>query len=196
VERVVAHGEALPAFDMHCPMLSLPGAVGTDMATIPAAAGYLRAGMDAAAAWRERLAALGPGLRVGVAWAGNPAIAADRRRSMAPERLAPVLATRGVRFFSLQKSGPAGSGMTDFMAEMEDFSVDTAVAHLAAALGREVWLMDRFDADWRWFSGRRDSPWYPTLRVFRQGRAGDWEAVVAEVARDLIKHRERLGLRP
>jgi hypothetical protein len=124
----------------------------------------------------------------------------DRHRSLAPAQLQPLLAVRGVRFFSLQKDGSA-AGLTDFMAEMTDFadtaalvanldlviSVDTAVAHLAAALGKPVWLLDRFDPDWRWLLDRRDSPWYPSLRLYRQPLPGDWAPVLAEVARDLAE---------
>ena len=118
--------------------------------------------------------------------------AVDRRRSIAPDRLAPLFGVPGLQFFSLQKDGPAAPGrfpLTDFMGEMGDFadtaalianldlviSVDTSVAHLAGALGKPVWLLDRFDPCWRWLIGRRDSPWYPTLRLFRQPRPGDWD---------------------
>jgi hypothetical protein len=194
--------------------------MGTTIETIPAAASYLRADKVQVAAWRTRLAALGNPLadppgdslgnhrpRVGLVWAGaartgTGLAAVDRRRSLSPDRLAPLLELPALHFFSLQKgaaAGPAHLPLTDFMDEMGDFadtaalianldlviSVDTAVAHLAAALGKPVWLLDRFDACWRWFVGRRDSPWYPTLRLYRQPRAGDWEAVLAEVARDL-----------
>src|SRR5208282_2618009 len=127
---------------------------------------------------------------------------ADRRRSVAPDRLASLLEISGVQFFGLQKDGPSAPRdfpLTDFMNEMGDFadtaalianldlviSVDTAVAHLAAALGKPVWLLDRFDACWRWLVGRRDSPWYPGLRLYRQPQPGDWDSVLAEVARDL-----------
>ena len=141
-------------------------------------------------------------------WAGNPrrhspALAAvDRRRSIAPERLAPLFDLPGVQFFSLQKDGqaaPAHFPLTDCMDEMTDFadtaalianldlviSVDTAIAHLAAALGKPVWLLDRFDPCWRWLVGRRDSPWYPTLRLYRQPQPGDWDSVMAGICRDL-----------
>jgi tetratricopeptide (TPR) repeat protein len=204
-DLVLPRGAALPDFDLHCPMLSLPLALGP--ADIQAAApSYLAPEQDAAATWAARLA--GPGLRVGLVWAGHPrtnmpAVATmDRRRSLAPERLAPLFKVPGVRFFSLQKIGPAAPAslpMTDFMAEIQDFadtaalvanldlviSVDTAVAHLAAALGRPVWLLDRFDSCWRWLTGRRDSPWYPSLRIYRQPAPGDWDPVLAEVAADL-----------
>jgi tetratricopeptide (TPR) repeat protein len=209
VAQVVECGDALPAFDVHCPMLSLPFAFGTTGATIPNVAPYLHADAVQVAAWQARLGALaGPGLRVGLVWAGDPRrhtrelAAVDGRRSLAPARLAPLLDVAGVRFFSLQKSGPAAPeafGVVDVMGEMDDFadtaalvanldlviSVDTAVAHLAGALGKPVWLLDRFDSCWRWLSGRRDSPWYPTLRLYRQPCAGDWDAVLAEVAADL-----------
>jgi len=195
VDQVIARGDEPPEFDLHCPMLSLPLAMGT----IPAEAAYLRADPVLAAAWRTRLAAI-EGLRVGLVWAGKPSNTADSRRSLDPRRLAPLFEPRGPRFFSLQKDGPAAPGdLIDVMGEMDDFAdtaalivnldlviaVDTAVAHLAAALGKKVWLLDRFDACWRWLTGRRDSPWYPTLRIYRQPRPGDWDAVLAEVAGDL-----------
>ncbi|CAH2603636.1 Tetratricopeptide repeat protein [Rhodovastum atsumiense] len=205
VEAVLAQDEALPPFDLHCPMLSLPRALGTTLATIPAPASYLRADPERVAAWRRRLAAMARGPGIGLVWAGNPRShipelsAVDARRSLSPELLAPVLAVPGWHFLSLQKTGPAAPAalpLTNLMAEMEDFadtaalvatldlviSVDTAVAHLAGALGRPVWLLDRFDACWRWLDGRRDSPWYPGLRIYRQPRPGDWESVIAEVA--------------
>jgi ADP-heptose:LPS heptosyltransferase len=117
-----------------------------------------------------------------------------------PALLAPLGRVADVQLFSLQKAGaPAPLHLIDFMGEMTDFadtaalimsldlviSVDTAVAHLAAALGKPVWLLDRFDACWRWLTGRRDSPWYPTLRIYRQQHPGDWHAVIREVTRDL-----------
>jgi tetratricopeptide (TPR) repeat protein len=207
VERVIAAGDALPAFDLHCPMLSLPLALGTTLETIPSPIGYLHADPAQAAMWRARLGGA-PGLRVGLAWAGNPrphspgAAAIDRRRSIDPALLAPLMAIPGVRFGSVQKGGPPAPSefpLLDAMDEMADFadtaalianldlviSIDSAVAHLAAALGRPVWLLDRFDCCWRWLIGRRDSPWYPTLRIYRQPRPSDWPSVLAEVAGDL-----------
>lgn len=208
VERLVAQGADLPPFDVHCPMLSLPLALGTTLATIPAGGPYLRADDDEAARW-ERLLADEPHPRVGLVWAGRQrsqlphAAALDRRRSLAPDRLVPLLEVTGPRFFSLQKDGPAvpaGFPVIDVMAEMRDFadtaalivnldlviSVDTAVAHLAAALGKPVWLLDRFDPCWRWFRGRSDSPWYPTLHIFRQSRPGDWDDVL-ETLKDRLR---------
>jgi tetratricopeptide (TPR) repeat protein len=202
VDLVVEAGAPLPEFDLHCPILSLPLAQGTTLASIPATT-YLRADPQQEAGWRTRLAAIaGPGRRIGLAWAGNPALPADARRSLPPALLAPLFAVPGLHFVSLQKGGaaaPADFPLTDLMDEMADFAgtasliagldlviaADTAVAHLAAGLGRPVWLLDRFDPCWRWLAGRRDSPWYPTLRLYRQPAPGDWESVIAEVVRDL-----------
>ena len=209
VERVVATGSALPPFDVHCPMLSLPLAFGTTLDTIPGATPYLVADPAAAASWSARLApGRRAGPRIGLVWAGSarihwPAAAdIDRRRSLPPELLRPLLAVPGLQFYSLQIGGPpvpAGFPLIDHMDEMHDFAgtaalvanldlivaVDTAVAHLAGALGRPVCLLDRFDHCWRWLAGRRDTPWYEAMRVYRQPRPGDWEAVVAELAADL-----------
>jgi tetratricopeptide (TPR) repeat protein len=237
VTRVVPRGEALPAFDLHCPMLSLPLALGTTLADVPAQVPYLQAEPRAAADWAARLSGVvastaAPGsapasanpdapspawpgptappkpLRVGLAWAGNPRAgiaaltAVDRRRSLPPALLAPLLAVPGVRFLSLQKdAGAAGLPIEDDMPEMTDFadtaalvanldlviSVDTAVAHLAGALGRPVWLLDRFGPCWRWLTGRSDSPWYPTLRIYRQPAPGDWPSVIAAVRAELAR---------
>jgi tetratricopeptide (TPR) repeat protein len=208
VDSVVERGLKLPAFDLQCPMLSLPLALRNTATAIPGAASYLHADEKQSATWRTRLAALENRCpRVGLVWAGaareNPDDAAcDRRRSLSPDRLAPLFAVTGLHFFSLQIGGPIvpkGLRITDVMDEIGDFAdtaalianldlviaVDSAVAHLGAALGKPVWMLDRFDPCWRWLTNRRDTPWYPTLRIYRQPRPGDWEAVLAEVARDL-----------
>jgi hypothetical protein len=200
---VIARGEALPDFDVHAHMLSLPHIFGTTLETISAATPYLTADPADSETMRIRLGQK-TGLRVGLVWAGNsyasvPEMAAvDRRRSLAPEHLAPLLDIPEIDFISLQKGGkaPAAFGLTDFMDEMRDFadtaalvenldlviSVDTSVAHLAGALGKPVWLLNRFDAEWRWLDGRTDSPWYPGMRIFRQDKPGDWDGVIAAVA--------------
>lgn len=209
VAQIVATGATLPYFDLQCPMMSLPLALGTTLETVPADVPYLHADLQAVAAWAARLAAAGDTRkRVGVVWAGNPrrenflCAAIDQRRSISPALLAPLFAVPGVGFYSLQKDGPAAPAslpMADFMAEMTDFAdtaalvanldlviaVDTAVAHLAASLGKPVWLLNRFDACWRWLTGRRDSPWYPALALYRQPTPGDWGSVVADMAVDL-----------
>ncbi|MDR3440075.1 MAG: tetratricopeptide repeat-containing glycosyltransferase family protein [Telmatospirillum sp.] len=203
VEQVVPYGEPLPAFDLHCPMLSMPLALGTTLATIPSATSYLRADDDLIATWRARLSALPDhGRRIGLAWAGRRQ-AVDRRRSLAPEKLAPLFDLPNMQFFSLQKDGSPvskDSPVTDFMSEMEDFadtaalianldlviSVDTAVVHLAAALGKPVWMADRFSPCWRWLRHREDSPWYPSLRLFRQSKPRDWHAVIERIKAELF----------
>jgi Tfp pilus assembly protein PilF len=208
VSHVLARGRALPAFDAHCPMMSLPLALGSTLETTPGATPYLHADAAATAVWHARLGSAG--LRVGLVWAGNPRkghvllAAADRRRSIAPARLAPLFAAPGMQFVSLQKDGPAlpeGAPVLDYMGEMNDFadtaalvanldlviSVDTSVAHLAGALGKKVWLLDRYDGCWRWLAGRRDSPWYPGLRLYRHEAPGDWGHVVGEIAGELKK---------
>jgi hypothetical protein len=207
VAGVIASGAPRPAFDMVCPMLSLPRAFGTRLDTIPSSRHYLQADPAETSAWGQRLRAYGSAPRVGVLWAGNPRLhepahaALDRRRSMPVAGLAPILALPEYRFFSLQKDVRASADLPliDLMSEVEDFAdtaalianldlviaVDSAVAHLAAAMGKPVWLLDRFDSCWRWLEDRQDSPWYPSLRIYRQHSPGDWDQVVARVVSDL-----------
>jgi thioredoxin-like negative regulator of GroEL len=207
---VVARGALLPPYDLHCPMLSLPHGFGTTLQTVPARVPYLQADVSKAACWRARLAEAGAGFRVGLVWSGAarpnmpPAHAMDRRRSLPPACLAPLAGVPGVRFVSLQAGPvaarpPPGLDLLDPMAECADFddtaavvagldlviSVDTAVAHLAGALGRPVWLLSRYDACWRWLRDRRDSPWYPTLNLYQQAVPGAWAPVIEAVAAEL-----------
>lgn len=201
VRQVLDRDGVPPEGALHLPLASLPLLFGTTLATIPAAVPYVTADPAAVAAWRARLAAL-PGRKVGLAWAGDPRRslsdrAMDARRSIPLATLAPLAAIAGVTLVSLQKgAAPVGMALIDWTGELADFAdtaalataldlvitVDTAVAHLAGALGRPVWLLNRFDADWRWLRGRDDSPWYPTLRQFRQAAPGDWHDVVRRVA--------------
>jgi tetratricopeptide (TPR) repeat protein len=207
---MVAQGDMLPSFDLHCPLLSLPRVLGTTLDTIPATTPYLIADPALAADWRKRLTDV-DGLRVGLVWAGGQQLAPaiDRRRSIALDSLAPLGEVSGVSLVSLQKSElkaqdthpPRGLMLLDFTADLHDFadtaalidgldlviSVDTAVAHLAGALGKPVWLLNRFDTCWRWLLNRDDSPWYPTMRQFRQPRPGDWNSVICGV-RDALNH--------
>ena len=194
-------------WDWYCPMMSLPMAFGTSLDNIPAAMPYLFADSARAASWSARLATLPePGLpRVGVVWAGGDAnIMADKLRSLAPEQFAPLIALREIRWISLQKTdnpakrtGAASEAtLTDWMSEVMDFAdtaalienldlviaVDTSVAHLAAAMGKPVWLLNRFAGCWRWLRNRDDSPWYPTVRLFNQKQRGDWDEVLAQIA--------------
>jgi hypothetical protein len=214
IAQVVGQGEALPHFDLHAPLMSLPWILGSTLETLPGTTPYLQAEAAEVAHWRGRLAEIAPvEKRVGLVWAGNPRrdspvlAAVDRRRSMPPEKLARLGECQGVTFFSLQKDSAGDCGdvpMVDVMGEMADFaataalianldlviSVDTAVAHLAAALGKPVWLLNRFDSCWRWLDERRDSPWYPSLRLYNQPRPGDWESVMGDVVGDLRKEVE------
>ena len=190
-----------PEGALYLPLASLPLLFGTTLATIPAEVPYVFAEPAAVAAWRTRLAAL-PGRKIGLAWAGDPRRtlsdrAMDARRSIPLATLAPLAEIAGITLVSLQKgAAPTGVSLIDWTGELADFAdtaalataldlvitVDTAVAHLAAALGRPVWLLNRYDTDWRWLRGRDDSPWYPTLRQFRQTIPGDWHGVVQRVA--------------
>lgn len=216
VDQVFAHGEALPAFDLHCPMMSLPFAFRTRIDTIPAGVPYLRADPQRVEAWRARL---GPALRprIGIAWSSGvrpdqPELKAVNGRRNLPLDKLKALKGLNVDFVSLQKGQPAegefdaldqaawdGPPILNVGRELTDFgetaalmtvldlivSVDTSIPHLAGALGRRVWVMNRFDPCWRWLQGRSDSPWYPTARLFRQPSMGDWDSVLGEVRRAL-----------
>ena len=212
--QVFASGAAAPAADFFCPLLSLPRAFSTTVATIPGEVPYLVADRTAIAAWRRRLAVL-EGLRVGLVWAGSPrpnqpeANRINRRRSITLGHFANLADVPGVSLVSLQKdqaasqtrSPPPGLFVHDWTDELGDFadtaaliealdlviSVDTSVVHLAGALGKPVWLLNRFDTCWRWLLDRDDSPWYPTLRQFRQPRRGDWDSVIMDVLAALTR---------
>jgi len=197
VAQIIARGEALPAFDFHCPLSSLPLAFGTTLNTIPQVTPYLSAGDDAGA-WKERLGSM-KSPRVGLVWAGNPNHHNDRNRSVALEALLPLLDVEA-QFFSLQKEvrpgdsavlrehkeildlGPKLGSFAETAAIIRNLdlliSVDTSVAHLAGALGRPVWIFLPYVPDWRWQLIRTDSPWYPTARLFRQSESRDWRSVV------------------
>jgi tetratricopeptide (TPR) repeat protein len=191
----------LPRYDVWADQMSLPRLLATTPETIPAASGYLQADPAWAAAWR---ATLPEGPRIGLVWAGNPAHANDRRRSLPPGTLAPLLEVPGQHFVSLQlgpRSAEAAAmpGMIDPTARLTDYAataalvaaldlvitVDTSVAHLAGALGRPVWVMLPFAPDWRWMLGRDSSPWYSSMRLFRQERPGHWAGVMVRVAEAL-----------
>jgi hypothetical protein len=208
---VVAAGQPLPAFDTHCPLMSLPIAFGTTPETIPASIPYFTAAPDAAARWRARLAT-GAGMKIGIVWAGNPAHLNDASRSIALDRLGPLFELPGTQWYSLQVGERAAElaklppgRITDLAADLTDFadsaaaisaldlviSVDTAVAHLAGALGRPVWILLPFDPDWRWLLDRGDSPWYPAARLVRQLAPGDWDDVIARVRTVLLDCLER-----
>ena len=198
-DEVVGMGAALPPFDFHLPMLSAPLAFGTTLDNIPAPARYLQADPRALAKWRMREDSA-PSPRVGFAWSGSRTLANDLNRSMPLATMLP-LAERAGTAVSLQKDVreadaaalagsrlvPASNAIRDFadaagLVEQLDLviTVDTAVAHLAGALGKPAWVLLPFSPDWRWLLGRADSPWYPSVRLFRQRRIGDWSAVIEE----------------
>ena len=199
---VIADGERVPAFDCACPLMSLPRLFGTRVETIPAATPYLQADARRTEYWKRKIADRDAALKIGLFWAtDNPA------KSMEFEHLAPLARIPGVCYYSLQKGAaakraaqlPAGIDLMDYGGELRDFSddaalimnldlvisVDTATAHLAGALGRPVWTLTHFPADWRWLRGRQASPWYPTMRLFRQARLHDWSNLMQVVAGEL-----------
>jgi tetratricopeptide (TPR) repeat protein len=200
------------SFDEHIPIMSLPHIFDTTLETIPAAP-YLEIDSSIQAKWSAKFEDTSHTLKVGLVWAGGAhednviAKITDRQRSVKLESMLPWLGLQGVKFYSLQKDKPSGQigdlGLTDritnFMDEVEDFTdtaaiiqnldlvitVDTAVAHLAGALGKPVWIMSRYNADWRWLRNKPDSPWYPTARIFGQPEMGDWDSVIAQIKGEL-----------
>ncbi len=202
--KVLARGEPLPPFDLHCSLMGLPRLFGTTIETIPRRVPYLTADLEKTAQWRERLASASDSLKVGLAWAGSKTNTKDRERSIPLSALAPLAGFANVRFHSLQKGkhasllsdAPAGLEITDWTEELKDFadtaalmcnldliiSVDTAVAHLAGALGKTTWVLLSSAPHWCWLVDREDSPWYPTARLFRQTKKDDWQSVVERVA--------------
>lgn len=203
VEKVSSFGDPLPAFDVHCPLASLPLAFGTTLETIPSTVPYLSTDPSLMEVWRERLGSAEGRLRIGLAWAGNPQFKGDQTRSLTLNQLSPLAAVRSVKFYSLQKgvaarqiaNAPPGLELTDLSPGLEDFAdtaavmslmdliitTDTSVPHLAGALARPVWIMLQAVPDFRWLLERQDSPWYPTMRLFRQTEIGDWESVIHRV---------------
>ncbi len=217
VSAVIARGEPLPAFDVHCPVGSLPRALRTDVSTIPADIPYLTASEERVAKWRARLEGL-PAPRIALAWSGSPGHVNDRNRSIALARLAPLFADERMSFIGIQRDlrGEDAQALarlprlTDVGGELADFddtaavvaladlvvSVDTSVVHLAGALGRPTWVLVPFCPDWRWMLERERSPWYPTARLFRQRTPGDWDGVIARVRDELRKNPPGAGAGP
>lgn len=209
VTQIIPTGSPLPPFDVHCSLMSLPLVLGTDVDSIPATTPYLSVPDAYLTRWRARL---GPrrGLRVGVAWSGNPNHRDDVRRGIPLEQLAPLLLDQpGIEFHVVQTQLRAGDQETlrqvphlqNHATRLLDFadtgalvslmdvviSVDTAVAHLAGALDRPMWLLLPHLADWRWLLERDDSPWYPSMWLLRQPERGDWGSVLAIVSEQLAE---------
>lgn len=202
---VIGRGEPRPAHDLQCPLGSLPLAFKTMPASVPDEIPYLAADPGRVARWGGRLTARGSP-RAAIVWAGNVAHANDRNRSLPLAKLGPLFASDRARFVSLQRDLRPGDADTLASApvlhlgpELDDFddtaavlaqcdlviSVDTSVAHLAGALGRPLWVLLPFAADWRWTAAGARSPWYPSARLFRQPQPGDWDSVVNDVLKEL-----------
>lgn len=212
VVKTTANNAHLPPFDIHCPLMSLPLIMGTDLDTIPADVPYLTADPEKSAAWKSRLETLGGGLKVGVGWAGRPSHPRDAGRSMQLAQFAPFAQVPGVKLISMQK-GDAVSQIAkhpgvislDVGGDLNDFSdtaalvsqldlvlaVDTSLVHLAGSLAKPFFVLLPHSPDWRWLLNRSDNPWYPTGRLFRQQYDQNWThpvqaacAALAELAKD------------
>jgi hypothetical protein len=214
IDQLVTEGTPEPPFDTHAPLLSLPHLLGTRMNTIPAGVPYLFVDEERGEHWQHQLASLS-GFKVGIAWQGNPHHPFDRHRSVPLARFAPLAQVPGVRLISLQKGpgceqladiggafpvhefnlddNPAAGVFQDMAAVMQTLdlvvTVDTAVAHLAGGLGVPVWVALGAGTDWRWLRDREDSPWYPSMRLFRQQRRGDWSELFERMAGELGQRR-------
>jgi Flp pilus assembly protein TadD len=207
IDRIFAEGTPLPDYDVQAPLMRLPFVFGTTLATVPATVPYLFAEPDLVEAWRQELAPL-EGFKIGIAWQGDPRYRTDLARSIPLERFAPLAMLKGVRLFALQKGAgreqlPAfatrfpitdlgerldetSGGFVDTAAVMKNLDLvitsDTGLAHLAGGLGVPIWVALAFVPDWRWLLKREDSPWYPSMRLFRQTRRGDWDGAFEPMA--------------
>jgi tetratricopeptide (TPR) repeat protein len=221
-DQLIRHGDPLPEFDVHAPLATLPKLLGITVETIPADVPYLFAAPAQLEHWRRELPP-GDTLKVGIAWQGNPRYGGDRHRSIPLVYFLPLARIPGVQMYSLQKSDGAdqlqslapGTGILDLAARLDErggafmdtaaalknldlvITCDTSIGHLAGGLGVPVWTLLSFNSDWRWMLDRHDSPWYPTIRLFRQQRPGDWAEVfmqVADALRQVASHRGVLHL--
>jgi tetratricopeptide (TPR) repeat protein len=212
VSMLIGRGDPIPQFDVQCPLMSLPLAFQTTIATIPNMVPYMAVRDNAVEKWRSKLST--QKLKVGIAWAGNPDFGGDRDRSILLQNILPVTRIDGIEYFSLQKDLRKGDNeilntnphLVRIDEEINDFqdtaaimmcldlviSSDTSVVNLAGALGRPVWVLLPLVPDWRWLLDHNDTPWYPTARLFRQAKAGDWIRVVNDVCealKQLVDHR-------
>lgn len=206
LDGVIPEGELRPPFDLQASILSLPRIFRTELSTIPDTVPYVRVPADVPHRrdLQELLAPVRECTRIGLVWAGNPAHARDHERSIPASALAPLAALPGVAWFSLQLGTqelpplPDLVSLAPFLGDFADtayslskldllISVDTSVAHLAGAMGVPTLLLLTHQPDYRWMLNRDDSPWYPTLRLYRQPRYGDWEAVLHQVVADLTR---------
>jgi hypothetical protein len=197
--------QQLPRADFYLPLLSVPGALGTTASTIPCKIPYLSADPDLTDRWRQELAAIA-GFKIGIAWQGSPDYPSGRWKAIPLAHFAPLASLPGVRLISLQKGFGAeqvaavGFPLLDLSGRLDEaagafmdtaalirsldlvVTSDTSIAHLAGALGAPVWVALGFSPDWRWLLKRDDSPWYPTMRLFRQKTMGGWSDVFERIA--------------
>jgi len=202
-EAVIAHGDALPAFDCHAPLLSVPGLLGTTLETIPADGPYLFAEKDLVSEWSKRFSDV-RGIKIGIAWQGTAEKRGNQNRACPLSQFQPLIDNPEIEVFSLQKElaendKPLPDGVRDLSEELNDFtdtaaimsaldliiSIDTAVVHLAGALGLPTGLLLTAGGDWRWLMDRLDSPWYPTVRIYRQPPDGDWGGIFEKISADV-----------
>jgi Flp pilus assembly protein TadD len=219
IDHLVAAGSPLPPFDVQAGLLSLPGIFGTSLETVPADVPYLEVAPRLVERWQHEMTGLPPGFRVGIVWQGNPLHRGDWKRSVAIRQFEPVARLAGVCMISMQVGAGVeqldtvagdwpitdlgrrfdASSFDDAAAALHNLdllvTVDTAIAHLAGALAVPVWVLLPFTPDWRWLLNRDDSPWYPTMRLFRQKRLGDWrevfERLEAELQRRVPEHYQK-----
>ncbi|RXZ38905.1 glycosyl transferase family 8 [Oxalobacteraceae bacterium CAVE-383] len=211
-DDIILHRATPPVFDFHCELMSLPLTLGLQLSDLPISTGYLRADPARVEQWRARLASL-PRPLAGLVWAGRPEHTNDARRSMTLSDMAPF-AQEGITFVALQKGAAAAQGATpppgmalvSLSDEIRDFddtaailtlldvlvSIDSSPVHLAGALDCPAWVMLPFVPDWRWLLQREDTPWYPSVRLFRQQAHGEWGPVLQSVAAALGKLRDDL----
>jgi hypothetical protein len=210
VEQFIVQGEPLPYFEVQCPLLTLPLVFNTTLENIPTKVPYLSVNSTLIQKWQDKMQGDNSKLKVGLVWQGNPKHNNDMNRSIPFNYFSVFTQLSDITFYSLQKDKgseqlknlPIGMKFVDLTEEINDFSdtaalienldltisVDTSVAHLAGALGKSVWTLIPYKkSDWRWMINREDSPWYPTMRLFRQPQRGDWNSVMERVSEELQK---------
>jgi tetratricopeptide (TPR) repeat protein len=207
IDNVLAHGEKLPEFDLHCSLLRLPSVFDTTLKNIPLSIPYITVDSILVTKWKNIIHQDNSRIKIGLVWSGSLREGKLRHRSCSLDTYSPLAEFDNVTFYSLQKgeaakeakNPPRGMKFVDYTEELNDFSdtaalienldlvisVDTAVAHLAGSLGKPAWTIVSFPPDWRWLLKREDSPWYPTMKLFRQSSPGDWEPVIESVSREL-----------
>jgi len=210
IDKVIPYGDPFPEFDLHCPLLRLPLLFGTTLESIPREIPYIAVDPLSVINWKEKIQNQhSTKFKIGLVWAGRPSHINDRNRSFSLEIFSPFAGLSNISFYSLQKgeaakqakNPPQGLQLIDFTDEIKDFtdtaafiqnldliiSADTAVAHLSGAIGKSVWTLLPFSPDWRWMLNREDSPWYPTMRLYRQPSFGDWKSVIDRISAELKK---------